>query len=182
MTLIEIIAFILGLAGVWLTIRENILCWPSALLSVIIYIYIFFNTRLYGDMALQIFYAFASIYGWYRWNKEKNKKSFTPTYMEISVSIRFFILNVILFVPVYMVLLKTDTDVPFADAILTSFSLSNTWLMARKKIENWLMWVVIDGAYVLLYLYKSLYLTALLYALFAIMAAYGYHQWKRKIN
>lgn len=180
MSELEWIAFIAGIAGVWLTIKENIYCWPTAMLSVIIYIFIFFKSKLYGDMALQLFYVAASIYGWFNWVKQKKNQKFYPGYLDNKTSIQFVVLTIIFFIPVYLILLRTDTDVPFIDAALTSFSLSNTWLMSKKKIENWLLWVAIDAVYVLLYIYKSLYLTSVLYAVFAGMALYGYYQWKTK--
>lgn len=174
------IALVTGVLGVLLTIFENILCWPMALFSVVISGVTFYNQRLFGDFSLQLFYFFSGIYGWFYWGKKKNEvfivsKMSSKWYILITLSIIF---QSIIY---YYLLGYFKSDQILFDAILTSCSFTCTFMMVKKWIENWVLWIVIDAAYVFLYLIKDLPTYALLYGFFSLMAYYGFYSWKKQL-
>jgi nicotinamide mononucleotide transporter len=177
MSCLSVIALLTGVLGVWLTIKQNIWCWPLALISVIASFVEFYKQRLFGDMALQVFYFFAGVYGWYFW-KINQKNSFEITKIK-NKQIPFFILITVLQAVVYYYLLiYFKSDKVLFDAILTACSLTATYMMTKKWVENWLLWVFIDTAYVVLYFSKLMWAFALLYGIFALVAYYGWKKWK----
>lgn len=175
------IALITGILGVILTIFESIWCWPMALISVVISGITFFDQRLFGDFGLQIFYFISGFYGWIYWGKKK-KETFTVSnmprkwYLPIASSI------VIQSVIYYFLLRYFKSDQILFDAILTSCSFTCTFMMAKKWVENWGLWIVIDAAYIFLYLLKDLPTYALLYGFFSLMAYYGFYSWKKQLK
>jgi nicotinamide mononucleotide transporter len=178
MSILGVIAFITGTLGVWLTIKQNVLCWPAALISVCAATIDFFQARLYGDMSLQIFYFFAGLYGWYFWHKNKTndfKVSRTPVrwwaYLAAASLLQFAVY--------YFLLIHYKGARPMLDAVLTALSLTTTYMMTRKWVENWALWVFIDGSYILLYILTDLWLYALLYLVFTAVALYGWIKWKK---
>ncbi len=178
MSILGIIALIFGTLGVWFTIKQHILCWLFALIATLASIIEFYNVRLFGDMALQIFYFFAGIYGWVYWNKNKNKDfkvENTPT----KIIPTLIILTVIQSVVYYFLLICFNGDRPLLDAILTASSLTATYMMTKKWMENWITWVAIDATYVFLYGLKHMWLFAILYFLFTGIAFYGWLKWKK---
>lgn len=178
MSVLGIIAFISGTLGVWLTIKQNIFCWPMALVSVIAAGIDFYFSRLYGDMALQIFYFFAGLYGWYYWNKNIGL-SFEVKAVPLKWIPFLLIATALQFALYYYLLLYFEGARPLLDAILTAASLTTTYMMTKKWLENWLLWVLIDGTYILLYALTELWLYGALYLLFAAMAYYGWLKWKK---
>ena len=181
MTFWDWIALITGVLGVLLTIFESIWCWPAALFSVIISGITFYNQRLFGDFSLQIFYLVSGVYGWFYWNKKKSTNfsiSKLPSKYIVPIICSILIQSV-----VYYYLLKHfKSDQILFDSILTSCSFTCTFMMTKKWIENWLFWVLIDFAYIFLYLIKDLPAYALLYGFFSIMALYGYYSWKKQLK
>jgi len=180
MTLLSLIAFVFGVLGVWLTIKQNILCWPVSMVAVLASIVEFYEQRLFGDMALQIFYFFAALYGWIFWNRQKNT-AFVVTKM---LGKNWPLLILITFaqsVLYYFLLSYFKGDQVLFDAILTASSLTATYMMTRKWLENWAAWVLIDFAYVFLYGIKEMWLFALLYLAFAIIAYYGWMKWRKTV-
>lgn len=180
MTILGIIALISGIAGVLLTIKQNIWCWPMALVSVITSGIEFYQSKLFGDMALQVFYFVSGIYGWFFWNIK------TKVLFDVSLTPRKKILPLIVFTAIqytvyYYLLSFLKGDKIIYDAILTALSITATYMMTKKWLENWICWVAIDFAYIGLYISKELYLYAVLYFIFAIMAFAGYLNWKKKI-
>jgi len=179
-SLIEWIATISGFLCVYLASRHHILNWPISILSVSLYLWIFYQSKLYGDATLQVYFLSTAIYGWYYWNK-RNKQddkaitAFNNTQMLMTIAV-IIILSVIL----GLLLDKyTDTDVPYIDAFCTASSLIAQFLLTRKVLQNWLIWLFVDICYVPLYIHKDLLLTALLYIAFAIIACYGYVDWRK---
>lgn len=181
MTVLGIIALFSGVAGVLLTIKQSIWCWPMALISVVTSGIEFYQSRLFGDMALQVFYFISGVYGWIYWEKKKNQtfiitplplKNYLPltAFTGIQFGIYFYLLTVF----------KGDKIV--LDALLTACSITATYMMTKKWLENWLFWVLIDFIYVGLYFSKDLYLYALLYFIFAVMALWGYLNWRKTIS
>lgn len=170
-----------GIIGVWLTTRENIWCWAISIFSVALYVYIFFVQKLYADSVLQFSYIFLSIYGWITWsNKPSNKSELPILNINVKISVYLLIVFVTLSIAIsYYLKTFTDSPLPYTDAIFTSASVVCTWLMAKKYIENWLIWVVLDLGYIALFIYRQLYPTAFLYFIFTILAIKGFVDWKK---
>lgn len=175
------IALIAGVAGVFLTIKQSVWCWPLALTSVIISVIAFYNAKLYGDVFLNIFYVISGFYGWIYWNSKKNDV-FLITKISNKWITYLFLITLIQIVIYWYILKKLNSDKIIFDAILTAFSFTATYMMARKWLENWILWIVIDAAYVVLYLLKELPVYALLYSFFTIMALYGFLTWNKQLK
>ncbi len=184
MSLLESIAVAFGIISVWLSVKENIWSWPTAIVNVLAYFVIFRQQRLYADMSLQLFYAAISAYGWYHWlfggdSHSRLKVSRTPRRLRWGLPVL-----ALCFAAVLGTLLHhhTDAAVPYLDALLTSGSLAAQWMMSRKYLENWAVWVVLDVAYVSLFINRHLFLTAFLYAVFLVLAARGHVEWSRSLR
>jgi nicotinamide mononucleotide transporter len=180
-TPLEILSFVLSVATVWLNIRQNHWAWLFAILASAMYGVVFFESRLYGDMALQLVFIAVSFWGWYQWLHGPGEDHKLPV---TTLSARGRMVSGAAWAVGYVVLawfLKTytDTDVPHADGFLTAGSLVGQALLSRKKIENWHVWIIVDVLYVALYVHKGLMLTAVLYAMFVAMAIAGLLSWQR---
>lgn len=179
---IELSGFVTGVLGVWLATKENPWNWPIGIINVCIYSFIFLELRLYGDMSLQLFYIIMGFYGWYSWARgakkiNSNKSRISKTSLNTFIYIAFT--SIAAFFIVIYFLQKAQGSVPFLDSITTVLSLSATWMMAKKFLEHWLLWIFVDTIYVGMYIYKALYLTSVLYLIFTLLAIYGYLEWKR---
>jgi nicotinamide mononucleotide transporter len=156
------------------------------LINVIIYVFVYFSARLYAEVSLQLYYLVVSIYGWYYWQsgKTKNKGSgLNITVCSRSLILKLSVIFVALFFLMAFVLKKyTNTDVPFVDAFVTALSFIATWLLAKKKIENWLVWIVVDASCIGVYIYKGLYPTIVLFAVLTVLAFVGYNSWKKSMK
>ncbi len=181
MTIIDVIALITGIIGVLLTIKQSIWCWPFALISVIIQIIVFYNQRLFGDMSLNVFYFISGIYGWIFWEKKKNEVFVVSKISSKWVMLLTLITIIQSFIYFYMLRYFKSDQIVF-DAILTACSITCTYMMIKKWIENWLFWIVIDGAYMILYFKKDMPLYAVLYGFFSVMVIYGYFLWKKQLK
>lgn len=183
MTPIEIIAVISGFLCVYFTIKENILCWPTGLLQVSLYIFIFYDAKLYSDVILHIIYVAMNIYGWYYWlhggkmRKEARVKEISRAWLTGSV-IGSVLATVLLG---WFMATRTDASFPYPDAFTTIFSLVAQWLMSLKRLESWYFWIAVDVVAVGVYYAKGLYLTTGLYSLFLIMAVIGLLKWRRSL-
>ena len=178
---LEITGFITGVLGVWLTIRRNILCFPIGIINVLIYAYLFQseNVRLYADALLQIIYLILLVYGWMVWNRSKNEKEEIRT-VSILLAKKLVIIGVLSTIALGVFLSHyTNASLPYLDAILTIISLIAQWMIAKKMIENWLLWIVVNTIYIPLYVYKGLAFTSILYLLFLILAINGWYNWKK---
>lgn len=182
---VEVLGAILGLIYIFLSIRQNIFTWPVGLLTSALYIYVFFKSRFYADMALQVYYVGISIYGWYYWIKgkpdQKNEVPVvnTPRKLWLPLSV----VSLALFLLIAFVLKTyTDSPVPYGDALTTALSLTATWMLARKYLENWLIWIVVDLVSSVLYATKNLWATVILFIVYTAMAVIGYDQWKKGIT
>ncbi len=180
MSLLEVVAVAFGIVSVYLSVRENIWSWPTALVNVSLYFLIFRRERLYADMGLQVFYAGISLYGWYHWlfggaGHTTLKVTRTPRVLAIGLPV----LGIAGALGLGTLLVRTtDAAVPYIDSTLTVTSLIAQWMMSRKYLENWIIWVVADVAYVWLFIYRGLLLTAFLYAVFLVLASKGYLDWR----
>lgn len=179
----EVLAVIAGIISVYLSTREHIWSWPTALVNVALYFVVFFEAKLYADMGLQAVYFALSLYGWYEWlyggeNRTELRVSRTPR----ALGIRLAIIGVACAAVLGTLLARfTDAALPYVDSATTSTSLVAQWMMTRKILENWAVWVAVDVVYIAMFIFKRLYLTAGLYAVFLVLAVMGYVQWKRSL-
>ena len=175
----ELIAAVLGLAGVWLTTRQNIWCWPVGLANVMLSAWVFFHEKLYADTLLQVFYLVLTVYGWYHWLFGGKQHSGLPVrrirrkelFWAIAAGLTGSLLMGWLFSEF------TDAAFPYWDSQLTVWGIIATWAMARKILEHWIMWIVIDLNCTLLYYIKEMYAFAPQYFIFTLLAAYGLYRW-----
>lgn len=181
MTYLEPIAVAFGIVSVYLSVKEKIWSWPTAIVNVLLYFLIFREQRLYADMGLQLVYAVISAYGWYHWlfggaQHTRLKVSRTPRLERTLLPV----LGVAFALTLGTLLHRyTDAALPYVDSTLTAGSLCAQWMMSRKYLENWGLWVILDVAYVALFLSRGLHLTAFLYAVFLVLAARGHVEWLR---
>lgn len=190
MSLLEIIAVVFGLASVWFAKKENILVFPTGIVSVLLYVYICFNYQFYADMGINAYYFVMSIYGWIIWSKKSDQSVLpisknTPkeNVFSLSLLVLFFaIVAFAIFGIQKMIPELPKSDVVLWDSCTSSFFLVGMLLMARKKIENWLAWIIGDAISVPLYAYKGLYLSSFQFFVFLIIAILGYLEWKRRIE
>ncbi len=182
---IELFGAILGIAYIFFSIRQNILTWPVGLLTSVLYVWVFFVSKLYADMGLQMYYVVISIYGWYEWlfGKQLGKpESLKVSRLTLKLGLVLALVSLIIFIPIWYVLNNyTDSQVPFADAFATSLSIVATWMLARKILEHWLVWIFVDAFSIGLFLYKGLIPTVILFAVYTVMAYVGFIEWKKEI-
>lgn len=183
-SLLEILSFALAIAMVILNIKQSPWAWLFAIISAALYAFVFFEARIYGDMVLQFVFVIVSVWGWYQWLfGGSNKQGIALS----RLSTRGWVIVVAAWVLAYVIIATllsafTDTDVAHIDAFLTAGSLIAQYLLTRKTIENWHLWIGIDLLYIGLYLHKDLYLTAVLYGLFALLAFIGLLAWKKSLT
>ena len=184
---VELAGFVLSLAMVYCNIKEIHWGWPLAILSSALYGLVFWNSQLYGEASLQVMFILGAFWGWHQWRKgtqSNNPEMQNASALQISqlsrVELKQTAAATLLAWPVLAYFLKsyTDSDVAIWDALVTSLSLLGQYLLAKKKIENWWVWLVVNIITVGLMLMKSLWLTALLYVLFAILSYIGLKAWR----
>jgi len=182
---IEITGAILSLIYLYLSIRQKVSLWLFGIISSVFYIVVFFESKLYADMSLQFYYVVISIYGWINWKRGelKSGRELPATQTTKRLCVNLIIATLIIYFIYYFVLAKcTDSPIPKSDALVGALSVIGTWMLARKLIENWLVWILADALCIGLYIYKGLYPTALLFVIYTIMAGVGYWQWKKSAN
>ena len=181
MEYIEIAGAVIGLLYLYLEYRASVYLWPVGVIMPLFYIYIFFVSRFYADMGIYIYYLFASIYGWIRWNKSASQvQSLTISHMPFRYwSVALLALS-ILFAGIACILIRfTDSPVPFGDSFTTALSIVAMWMLANKYIEQWGLWIIVNVVSCALYAWKGLYPTALLYVVYSIVPVFGYFKWKQ---
>ena len=178
---IEFIAVIAGIAYVYLSAKQVIWCWPVGIVNVVLSIYVFFVTKLYQDAILQGFYLIMSIYGWYNWlHGGKNKSELQVSRLSLHLAIFILIIAAVAIVACgYFFNNYTDAALPYWDATTTVWGIIGTYLMAKKIIDNWVVWILIDILNVCIYYYKDLFGFTVLYFIFTILAVYGLKEWLR---
>jgi len=178
---IEIAAALFGLLSVYYTLREHVWCWPTGLVNVVLYVVVFFEARLYADTLLQVVYIALQIYGWYEWLHGGPAQ----TELRISRSSGGTLVFLLLIGAVgtlgmgYAFDRYTDAALPYWDSAITVLSLVAQWMVAKKRLENWLFWIVVDVLAVGVYFAKQLYPTAALYGVFLVMAIAGLRAWQK---
>ena len=182
---VEIGGTLFGLIYVWFSIKQNLLTWPAGIISSLLYCWVFFNARFYAQTGLQVYYVFISVYGWWSWHHSSNvgstSKYLTISYTNWALWIKLILLNfAIAFLIYYITSSYTNDSIPLTDAFIASLSVIATWMLARKKIEQWLIWIFVDLISAGLYLYRGLYPTVLLFIVYTIMAGIGYFEWRKE--
>ena len=180
---LELAAALTGAISVWLSVRQNIWSWPTAIVNVVLYTVVFWDAKLYADMGLQVIYAVLSLYGWYQWlyggaGRTELRVTRTPPRVAAILTLIAAAGSALLGT---LLRQTTDAALPFMDSFLSSTSLVAQWMMTKKLLENWLVWIAVDVLYVGLFLFKGLYLTAGLYAVFLGLAVRGYLDWRRSM-
>ena len=173
-----------GLIYIWFSIRQSLYTWPAGIISSLLYVGVFFEAKIYAAMVLQIYYVLISGYGWWSWTHGEQsgsgKDELRVSRTKPTLWIRLFLINMILSIAIYYLLERnTDSPVPFGDAITSSFGIIATWMLARKKLENWIIWIFSDLISVSLFLYRELYPTVLLFAVYTVMAVIGFYEWRK---
>lgn len=180
MNWIEITATIFGLICVVLTIRQNIWCWPTGLVQVVLYIFVFYQAKLYSDFLLHVIYVILQFYGWYQWlHGGSNRSALKVTTMHPkSITVCSLAACVLTGIWGYLMQTYTDAALAYFDALIAVVSLFAQWLLARKKLEAWIFWIIVDIVAILVFLNKQLYFTTGLYAVFLLLAIKGYFTWR----
>jgi nicotinamide mononucleotide transporter len=181
---LEAVAVITGLMSVWYARKENILVYPVGIISVLIYVYLCFTVKLYADMGINAFYFVMSVYGWIKWTRKTGDQEHRPITVATRKEWFLSVGGMILFFFLLYFLLKnyTDSNVPFWDALTTSIFIIGMWLMALKKVENWIFWIAGDLMCIPLFVSKGLILSGFQYLVFLILAIAGYMTWSSKFK
>jgi nicotinamide mononucleotide transporter len=181
---LELVSTAFGIVSVYLSARQNIWSWPTAILNVTLSVPVYYAARLYSDMGLQVVYAVLSVYGWYEWlhggvNRTELAVSRTPRRLVPTLVAVGVVAAAIVGTIAHR---YTDASAPYLDAALTAASLVAQWMMTRKLLENWLVWIAVDIVYVPLLLYKGIPEYAFLYTIFLGLAVAGWVEWRRSLR
>ncbi|MCA0131508.1 nicotinamide riboside transporter PnuC [Winogradskyella alexanderae] len=183
---LEIIAVVFGFLSVWFSKQNNILVFPTGMISTAIFVYLLLKWELLGDMMINGYYFAMSVYGWYVWTRKVDATHVTPitttTKNERHIGLIIFLATLLFVFIVYEAFDKWVSWVAYVDTLTTAIFFVGMWLMARRKIENWIFWIIGDVISVPLYLYKGLTFTSLQYLGFTVIAIFGYLAWKKHLN
>jgi nicotinamide mononucleotide transporter len=201
---IEVFGAVAGIVYVLLEIRQNIWLWPVGIITSAVYIWVFFTSKIYADMSLQVYYLLISVLGWYWWAKgagrraqgaEENEErenggkgeveteELQVTRLKLKTGLILAFVFVLLYITMWLVLTRlTDSPVPVRDAFITSLSIIATWMLARKIYEHWYLWIVVNFVSAVLFLTRGLYPTVILYLVYGIMSFAGLVEWKKTIT
>ena len=178
----ELLGAGLGVAMVWCNLRVNPLAWPLAIASSLLYLPVFWQARLYGDAVLQLLFVAVAFWGWWQWLRatDASGRPLAVGYLLPRARLAALAAMALLWPAIALLLMRTtDTDVPWWDAFPTAGSVIGQFLLARKRVENWPVWVVVNLVAIGLFAYKGLWLTVVLYALFTLLALAGWRAWSR---
>jgi nicotinamide mononucleotide transporter len=179
---VEILGVILSLLYLNFSIRQNILLWPLGIASALLYMVVFFQSKFYADMGLNAYYVVISIYGWILWSRGRDDKGSELPVSRLGWKMALVLLAItaLAFGIIGFILVRyTDSPVPYWDAFTTAVSFTATWMLARKMLENWILWIIVDAVSMGLYLYRGLYPTLFLFAVYTTMAVIGFLKWRR---
>ncbi|TAF70674.1 MAG: nicotinamide riboside transporter PnuC [Flavobacterium sp.] len=186
MVSLELLGVFFGLASVWFAKKDNILVFPTGLVSTSIYAYLLWQWDLLGDSMINVYYFVMSVYGWYHWTRKKGDEEEFPiswtTKKDKKYGFLIFVSTIVFVVFVYLYFGKFTTWYSYVDTLLTAIFFVGMWLMAKRKIENWIFWIVGDCLSIPLYFAKGYTFTSLQYVIFTIIAFYGYLEWKKILN
>lgn len=183
---LEVIGTIVGLVYLWFEYKASIYLWIASIIMPAIYIFVYYEAGLYADFGINIYYLGATVYGWLVWkfgHKPKAQKELPITRMPMKNWLKVGLVYIVAQLLIAWILIDyTDSNVPWWDAFTTALSVVGMWMLARKYLEQWWVWIVVDVVCVGLYIYKELFFTAGLYAFYAIIAIFGWLNWKRLMN
>ena len=184
--ILELVAVFFGLASVWFAKKDNILVFPTGLISTFIYAYLLWKWELLGDSMINGYYFIMSVYGWYHWTRKKGDVVAFPistvTKSEKKIAVVIFVLTLVFVFLVYQYFDKFKDWYNYVDTFLTALFFVGMWLMAKRKIENWIFWIIGDFISIPLYFCKGYTFTSLQYLIFTILAIFGYLEWKKILN
>lgn len=184
--ILELVAVFFGLASVWFAKKDNILVFPTGLISTFIYAYLLWKWELLGDSMINGYYFIMSVYGWYHWTRKKGDVVAFPistvTKSEKKIAVVIFALTLVFVFLVYQYFDKFKDWYNYVDTFLTALFFVGMWLMAKRKIENWIFWIIGDFISIPLYFCKGYTFTSLQYLIFTILAIFGYLEWKKILN
>ena len=178
----------MGVIYLWLEYRASIYLWVASIIMPAIYLYVYYNAGLYADFGINIYYLLIALYGWAAWrygfhlfgSKKKEEKELaithTPKRVWGKLALTYIAAQCVI---TYILVNHTDSTVPWWDSFTTALSIVGMWMLARKYIEQWWVWLVVDAVSAWLYIYKGLYFTAVLYAVYAIISIFGYFKWRK---
>lgn len=184
--LLELTALFFGVVSVLFAKKNNVLVYPTGIISSMIFVYLLIKWDLFGDFTINMFYVIMSVYGWYLWTRKFNGKdllniSRTNSKEKILTSIIFITAFIFIWI-IYTVFDKFDNWTAYVDTLTTAIFFSGMWLMAKRKIENWTFWIVGDIITIPLYFYKGLTISSFLYLIYTFIAIAGYLAWKKSIQ
>jgi len=186
MNFLELFGTIVGLIYLWLEYRASIYLWIAGIIMPAIYIFIYYQAGLYADFGINIYYLIAAIYVWIYWKygggkglQDKLPITHTPKKQILPLIFTYLAFQ---FLITWILINFTDSNVPWLDSFTTALSIVGMWMLAKKYVEQWWVWVIVDVVCFGLYLYKELYFTAILYGLYAIIAIFGYYKWKKLMH
>lgn len=183
---LEITGVIFGFLSVWYSKQNDILVFPTGMISTIIFVYLLLKWGLLGDMMINGYYFIMSVYGWYIWTRKVDSTHVTPisttTSKEKKASVAIFLATLFFVFAVYKTFDKWTSWTAYVDSVTTAVFFVGMWLMARRKVENWIYWIIGDIISVPLYFYKGLTFTSFQYLGFTVIAIFGYLTWKKSIN
>ena len=189
MNYLELTGTIVGLIYLWLEYRASIYLWIAGFIMPAIYIFVYYEAGLYADVGINIYYLLASFYGLAYWTiGKKNQKNDTTIEIPITATPRkiyypLILISTLLTIVIAQILINfTDSNVPWADSFTTALSIVGMWMLAKKYVEQWLAWILVDIVCAVLYVYKDLYFTSGLYALYTVIAYFGYLKWKKMMK
>ena len=180
LSIIESFAVLFSILYVILAANENIWCWAAAIISVSLYVYIFYTVQLYPETGLQIFYFIMAIVGYYMWNKHDKER--IKEWSETKHLLIIFIGAIFTFFMGFYFSIYTDSQMPIIDSFTTVFSIIATYMVIKKVLRNWLYWIVIDAVSVYIYFNRDLHLTSLLFVAYTIIAVFGYFAWLKRMK
>ena len=180
---LELLAVALAVLYLLLAIRQNIWCWAAAAVSTVLYLFIMYHARLYMESALQVFYLAMAAYGWYQWRLggADHAGVRVTTWHWRTHLLAAVVVFALVYSSGFLLERYSDAALPFADAFTTWAAVVATWMVARKILENWIYWFVIDAVSVYLYLSRELYFTAALFVAYLVMIVFGYRSWRRSM-
>ncbi len=191
--MLEILGTLTGLLYLWLEYKASIHLWLVGVIMPALYIMVYYEAGLYADCGINVYYLLAALYGWWEWHRHIPAtesldstppiQSFCQDAAFVARACRLIGTTMFLFVGIAWLLLRfTDSTVPWLDAFTTALSITAMWMLAKRYVEQWLVWIVVDVVSAGLYVYKELYFTAGLYLLYALIAVLGYRKWKQLLH
>ena len=182
---LEFLAFIFGIASVFYAKKENILVYPTGLVTTVITVYLLYQAKYFADMTMNIYYSVMSVYGWYKWTSKSNGPNLEitrTTHREKVIGVLLFIVTALITYLVYK-FFDYKLEIPnYIDIFTSGLFFTAMWYMALKKIENWTLWIIGDCIVVPLFAYRGLWMLSLQYFIFTILAIMAYLEWKRTLQ